>query len=262
MDQHTWKVFDLITKFVSDLEYIFGTKQHSLLLYNRLISKTKVSHKDAISKHVAIFTKFISNNQQAILDKDNTKMVDSVILYSKKVNIKMDEIFRMSDKDTSESIWKHLLVIMNTISPNNEAVNVLKKSLEEKSGEGDFLNNLVSKIEKNVDPNSSDPMAAIMGLMSSGVIGDFIGSMNTGMQDGSLNIGKLFSTVQTMMTSLGGDIPNMPNIPNIPNIPVTSPPNTSTVTSTMTTTVTSTVPLVTTITESPSTTIFVDSPLD
>lgn len=126
----------------------------------------------------------------------------------------------MADLETTNVIWQHLLVITNSVDPSEEAMEILKKSLEEKSNEGAFLSNLVQKIEKNVDPNSSDPMAAIMGLMSSGVFTDLISNMNSGMQDGSLNIGKLFGTVQGMMSSMQG-VPGMGAIPGMPGMGAT-----------------------------------------
>jgi len=204
MDNTTLKSFDYINKFVGDLCDTFGSKQHSLLLYNRLLGKTSLKHGDSIRKHVKSFSEFCQKNHQAIMKKDATILVNPIISYSKKVNIKMDEIFKMSDSETTSVIWQHLLVITNSIDPSEEAMEILKKSLEEKSNEGEFFSNLVKKIENNVDPNSNDPMSAIMGLMNSGVFTDLISNMNSGMQDGSLNIGKLFGTVQGMMATMGG----------------------------------------------------------
>lgn len=216
MDAKNWKSFDYINKFVGDLAEIFGSKQHSLLLYNRLLGKTTIKHTDAIKKHIQAFTDFVLKNRQAIIQKDSSKIIDPIILYSMKVNIKMDEIFKMADSETTSIIWQHLLVITNNVDPSEEAMEILKKSLEENSKEGQFMANLVQNIEKNVDPNNSDPMSAIMGLMSSGVFTELISSMNSGMQDGSLNIGKIFGTVQGMMSSMGGmnGIPGMPEIGN------------------------------------------------
>lgn len=215
MDEKTWKSFDCINKFVGDLTEVFGGKQHSLLLYNRLLGKTNVKHMDAIKKHVQSFSDFVTKNREAIMTKDSTKFSDPIIFYSKKVNIKMDEIFKMADLETTNVIWQHLLFISNSVDPSEEAMAILKKSLEEKSNEGAFLSNLVEKIEKNVDPGA-DPMAAIMGLVGSGVFTDLISTMNSGMQDGSLNLGKLFGTVQGMMSSM----PGMAGIPGMPGMGV------------------------------------------
>lgn len=195
------KSFQYIVKFVEDLSTEFGNRQHSLLLYNRLLDKTKITHTDSITRHITAFYNFVVENNVAILEKDITKMKQKTILYSKKVNIKMDEIFKMADTETTGVIWKHLLLIMNSVDPTSGAMEILKKSMEEKSNEGDFLNTLVQKIEKNVDPNA-DPMTAIMGMMSSGVFTDIFSSVNNGMKDGSLDIGKLFNSVQGMMGNI------------------------------------------------------------
>jgi chloramphenicol O-acetyltransferase len=194
--------FQTITKFVGDLNTEFGNRQHSLQLYNRLLDKTKITHVESINRHISVFRTFIFKNKDRIINKDSS-LIDPVISYSKKVNIKMDEIFKMADSDTTEIIWKHLLVMLNSFDPSSGAMNVLKKSMSEDSNEGKFLNNLVQKIEQTVDPNTTDPMSAIMGMMSSGAFTDILSSMNSGIQQGSLDMGKLFSTVQGIVGTMG-----------------------------------------------------------
>ena len=66
------KIFSHLTNFVSDLNEIFGKKQHSLELYNRLLNKTKISHKDSMLKHIEIFSDFVTTNNEAISDGDNS----------------------------------------------------------------------------------------------------------------------------------------------------------------------------------------------
>ena len=231
MDSQVLKSFQYIVKSVEDLSTEFGPKQHSLVLYNRLLAKTKITHTDSIMKHNQAFFDFFLKNEDAVLKKDTSLLKDPVIMYSKKVNIKIDEIFKMADNETTQIIWKHLLVIMNNVNPNAKSMELLKKSLEEKSNEGEFLNNLVQKIEKSVDPNTTDPMAAIMGMMSNGVFTDLISSMNNGMQNGSLDIGKLFGTVQGMMGSLGA-MPGMTEMSSAMTSPQAMVPNTSSSSST------------------------------
>ena len=221
------KSFQSIVKFVEDLSTEFGNKQHSLVLYNRLVSKTKITHQDAVKRHLQAFHEFVTKNGEAIIEKNISKLRNPIIFYSNKVNIKTDEIFKMADKQTTEVIWKHLLVIMNSLDPNTKALNVLKKSLEEKTHESEFLSSLVSKIENTVDPSTTDPMSAIMGLMSNGVFTDVISSMNSGMQNGTLDMGKLFNTVQGMMTSLGGMNMGGPNQATSSSPPVVESSNVS-----------------------------------
>ncbi len=205
VDQKLVKIFSHISDFVKELSDIFGSKQHSLLLYARLIDVTNNNHASAIEKHVHIFDTFVHKNYKAILEKKVDLLSESTILYSKKANIKLSEIFKLADSNETAAIWKHLLVILTAIDPSAEAMKELKKTFDEKTKEGEFLNGLVEKIESNLDPNSSDPMTAIMGLMGNGVFTDLISSMSSGMQSGNLDMSKLFGTVQTMLTTMGGN---------------------------------------------------------
>ena len=47
-------IFDTISNFINNLNDIFGTEFVNLQLYNRILEKTTVSHKDAIIKHVKL----------------------------------------------------------------------------------------------------------------------------------------------------------------------------------------------------------------
>jgi hypothetical protein len=213
MENRELSHFQTVVQFVKDLSTEFGGRQHSLLLYNRLLDKTKVSHTDAIRRHLTVFSQWVLANRNAIVAKDKSQLREPIIQYSKKVNIKMDEIFRMADTATGEIIWKHLLVLLNGFDPASGAMDILKRSMEEGSNEGKFLNDLVGKIEKSVNPNTTDPMSAIMGMMTSGVFTDIVSSMDSGMKDGSLDLGKLFNTVQGMMGSMGMNAPVLPANP-------------------------------------------------
>jgi hypothetical protein len=226
MEDQTWKIFNAISKFITDLGDVFGNRQHSLLLYHRFINKTLVSHHEAITKHVSAMTTFVTLNKTAILNQSAVQFQANNITYSKKVNIKMDEIFRMADQETSKMIWGHLLLLLEMIDPASGALKILKESQEEKKGnEGEFLSGLVKKIESTSPSGNGDPMQAIMGMMTSGVFTDMIGDMSKGMQDGSLNVGKLFGALQGMMGGLGGEMPGAQQASLVQNVPAIKGPD-------------------------------------
>lgn len=202
MESSNLKSFQYIVTFVEDLSSEYGTKQHSLALYNRLLGKTRITHHDSIRKHIGSFKTFVEKNRDAILSKDLSLMVENRVQYSDKVYIDFSEIFKLADNDNKDVILKHLLVITNSIDPASGAIEVLKKTMTENSNEGNFLSTIVEKLEQNVDPNTKDPMSAIMGLMQNGVFTELVSSMNAGMQNGSLDMGKLLGTVQGMMSSM------------------------------------------------------------
>ena len=218
-------IFNLFTKFVNELNTSFGSKQRSLQLYNRLITKTAIVHVHAIQKHIDTIKTFCIENREAISTKNYNKLINNVIQYSDKVNIDIKEIFKIADKEEKEVIWKHILMLSAYVDPSNKAKEILKESIN-KSGSGEneeqFLTNIINKVEDSVDPNAN-PMQAVSGILSSGIFTDLVGNMNNGLQSGNLDLGKLLGTVQNMIGSLGnmsegatGEAPTgMPDLSNM-----------------------------------------------
>ena len=206
-----YKTFSHICDFVFDLANLYGKNQHSLMLYKHLLDKTKITHKDAIRKHISSFRDFLKKNKDAIMEKKPELLKEKDIVYSQKVKIQMDEIFKMADNEAKSAIWSHLLVLYNDYEPNNEAVSLLKKTLKPTEKEENFISNIIEKIEKNIDPNASDPMTAIMGLMNSGVINDVVSTISTGFQDGTIDVNRLMGNVKETMDSSGIDINSIAN---------------------------------------------------
>lgn len=114
----------------------------------------------------------------------------------------MSEVFMTADTETTNVIWKHLLVIMNNVKPSIEAMNALKKIMSEKTNEGEFLTNIFQQIESKVDLTSGNPEVNMMNLFNSGVISEFVTGMSSGIQSGNLNIETLFGAVKGMIGNI------------------------------------------------------------
>jgi hypothetical protein len=196
--------FKAISTFTAQLNEMFGSdkQNHSLKLYERLISKTSISHEKIIKKHIDIFREFCIINRDALMAKDIKKILNYKVEYSPKVYIDFNNIFKKADKETTEVIWKHLLTISALLDPAGNAKEILKNSKD--NNEADFLTDIINKVESHVSPDSN-PMEAVSSIMSSGVFTDLISGMNSGIQNGSLDLGKLMGTVQKMCTTLGGN---------------------------------------------------------
>ena len=199
--------FKAISSFIAALNEAFGAQHHPVKLYDRLLSKTTLSNDRIIKKHIDIFRLFCVANRDCIVSK-NKKLVEPVVTYSERVFVDMSVIFEKADSETSEIIWKHLLTISALLDPAGKAKDILKSS---NTKEADFLSDIINKVESNIKPNAN-PLEAVSSIMQSGVFNDLLSSMNNGMQDGSLDLGKLMGTVQTMCSSLGnmnpGGAPN------------------------------------------------------
>ena len=148
--------------------------------------------------NIQAFRLFCISNRIAILEKNSSKIKSETILYSEKVCINMKDIFNVAGRDDVDTIWTHLLFISSYVDPTSRARELLKK---EKTTENDFLSEIIQKVEKEVDPDSN-PMDALSSMIQSGVITDLVKNMNSGLNNGSLDIGKLVGTVQNMMGAL------------------------------------------------------------
>jgi hypothetical protein len=193
--------FKAITSFTKELTENFGSNKenHSLKLYDRLISKTPVSSEKAIKKHIDVFRNFCILNRDALTAKDVKKLTTTRVEYSPKVYIDFNNIFKAADRETTGVIWKHLLTISAILDPAGKAKEILKQNKDDV--ESDFLTDIINKVEEHVKPDSN-PMEAVSSIMSSGVFTELISGMNNGIQNGSLDLGKLMGTVQKMVTTL------------------------------------------------------------
>lgn len=199
--------FNAVVNFINDLNECFGTKNKSLQLYNRLLEKTTISHKEAMSKHITLFQEWCSTNKESILNKNSETLISSKIEYSEKVFLDFDIIFKDADKDQTSIIWQHILTICAYTNPDIKAKEILQKD-NTVTKEKDFLQNMIEKVEENVgdSDNLDNPMQAVASMMSSGIFNDLVGSMTSGLQNGELNLGKLMGTVNNMVSSISEEM--------------------------------------------------------
>jgi hypothetical protein len=205
----TEKIFSAITNFVKDLGDSFAAESHSLALYERLIVKTTLMHKDAVEKHINTFRTFYTSSKDNILTK--TPSFSENITYSTKVYINMNDIFRLEmDNDTRAAIWNHIQLISALIDPSIKDIVIthsrtpIISTIEGDSEEDRFLNKVISKVQEHVTDETTNPQEAISTILSSDLIPELIGSINNGMSNGTFNLGKMVSSVEKMVGGMGG----------------------------------------------------------
>jgi hypothetical protein len=211
MDNTSVLIFKAITQFVSELNQEFGSKHKNIALYNRLLERTGIVHVGPINKHIDCFRVFFEKNQKAIEEKNSAAFTATKISYSDRVFIDLVQVLKQSSKDNSKIIWQHILTIWGLIDPTCQARKLLhditqESDLKDSANEVDFLSNIINKVEQSVDKDkidSTNPMTAIGNLMQSGVMSELVNGMQKGLSDGSLDVGKLMSSVQTMIGKLG-----------------------------------------------------------
>ena len=188
----TTRVYRHICDFIKDLDEIFGSRQQSLKLYNYFL-ENKVDSFEQQSIHVHIFTDFTTKNEEALNVKDYALLAVPTIVYSKKCQVKLGEIFKIADQNEQNTIWKHLLVIKTAINPTEKSIEELK-NMEE--GSKSFISGLFSQISSSVNTDNPDPMAVITNLFQSGTIMKMANDIQAGLSNGSMTLDGLFQGVQ------------------------------------------------------------------
>jgi hypothetical protein len=208
MDNTGVLIFKSIVSFISDLENTYGAKYKSISLYNRLLEKTGLVNIGPINKHIACFRNFFAENRTAMEQTNADLFTNSKISYSDKVYVDVKVILK--DKNNAQVIWKHLLTIWGLIDPTSQAKKLLQETM--KSGgssdnEIDFLSSMIEDVGKTVEENhldTSNPMSLLTGLAGSGVLPKLINNMQTGMQNGNIDLGKMVSNLTGLFAKGGG----------------------------------------------------------
>lgn len=205
-------LFRYIVNFVSDLNETFGDSETSLQLYNLLLEKTGIVNEEPIKKHISIFTIFLETNKDAIIDRDLEKMKLWELEYSEKVRVDLKSIFEKADDDNKKVIWDYLLSLLAVFVPESSAKEkILSEKIENvtsesgNANEGDFLQNLIEKVGKNIDPTQDDPSQIMNNILSNGIFNDVVNDMNEGLANGDLDLGKMVSSLQGIL----GNLPNL-----------------------------------------------------
>lgn len=204
------KLYKCIKTYVNNLDECYGEDLVNIRLYNNLLKKTTSSHTEAIAKHIKLFSDFCDVNEKHILGNEYNNLVNSKIKFTENVYLDVNEILEMCDDNSEKkNMWKHLQLMC---SVNNPSINAKEILFQKETSETNFLKNMMDKVESSVENmDSSNPMEAITGMMSSGVFSELVGSMTSGLQSGDLNIGNLLGTVNEMVGSMNIDEGGVPN---------------------------------------------------
>ena len=204
-------IFNAIVVFISELSAIYKKKHHPLKLYEHLLKHTTFTHVKSVKKHIEIFSNFCKTNSDAIQNKDDTKLIQTIIKHNDKIYVDMSYIFKIAKKDT-DIIWTHLLLISYKCDPDSVTKEILldmkSKKNESDSGVGSgSLSTIMSKIEKHIDiKNTKDPMSAVGSIIQSGAFNDIVSEIQTDMSNGKIDLNELVNNIQTIVPEITQNI--------------------------------------------------------
>lgn len=228
-------VFRTIQDFVINLHEYFGSAKHSavhpLNLYHRLIKTTSFNEDDIILRHIDVFTTFCIENRNAIRER-NSHLIQSKILFTDRIYIDLDYVFKKADDETAVVIWEYILGISAYVDPENRTKDLLKSLKHDSGKEGNFLTDMIENIGPMMAAASGggeggNPMEMIGTLMNSPMFANMMGSMSSNLEKGNLDLGKLMGSMAGLVDNVKSEIEksddpvlkNMVNMLQLPTIP-------------------------------------------
>ena len=193
------KVFSAIKSFVIEIKNNYGGEYKPLALYGRLIEKTEVSNEVPVQKHISTFRKFVVNNREAILNKDESLFNVQKVKYNDNVYFNVAHVFKMADNDSKAGIWEHLLVLSALLDKNSDAKNqlILARQSQPQTQQPNVLMPMMSMLSSMLmcdmmgggggSSGNTNPMGGLASLLG-GIGGS--GGEESGMPD----LGKILST--------------------------------------------------------------------
>lgn len=214
-------VFQIISDFVGNLTEYFSDNNHArikpLKLYNRLVSKMSLDKKDVIQKHISVFKSYCKTNRMAIRNRDKDMMMSSIV-FSKKIYIDMEYIFKYIDNESEHVVWEYLLSISAFLDPENNTRDLLKDkrkntSQPDMNGMSNMLGMLPMLMNglggglgdldiEGLMSGKGDMSSMIEGLLNSPVFSSVSDKFEGCIEDGKIDIKKMMAAVKELM----GDI--------------------------------------------------------
>jgi hypothetical protein len=202
MDQNTILAFNSIACFVKDLNEAFGNKNKSVALYNRLLEKTTLQDTEAINRHITQFKQLFNNNPNYF---STFELISPNITYSERVYINLSNVLNLANQTEKDVINKHLECIygfifggkpVNVTQPVTQPVNL--------TPENKFMQTICENVKDTIEnSDTKNPMEILNGLNSSGFMNNMMQNLQSGTENGELNIDSLMGMVSGMLKQAG-----------------------------------------------------------
>ncbi len=207
LSENEIKLFNQIVNFVGSLNDLYGENDENIALYNILLEKTGLVHKEPVRKHIILFSNFLSENEEAIIGKNIEGLTNTLLEYSPKVHLDLKLIFENSDEDNKLVLWQHLLALLAIVNPLSGAKELILNKPSESHSETNFISNIVKKVTDNIDENTAkDPAEMVNSILGSGIFTDLVQDMNNGIASGELDLSKMMGGLQSIMGDLSKNL--------------------------------------------------------
>lgn len=232
-------IFEAIKNFVEELWNLYGSKGDTspLALYRRFI--TKINPKDekdaTVQRIIEGFKQFFATHLD-VIKEDKLPKGASIKFGNTKIQLEIQKYIYKASDDQKLSIKEHLFTINALIKQDDASLAALEEiqkkeatkkldekidtnnkeeikeltdedkevasKLKENTTEEKFVKNIITKTVKAMDTPSKNPLAGIMGLLSSGVLNDLVDGIGGKKGKKEMDVNKLMATMQGAIGTL------------------------------------------------------------
>lgn len=207
----------------------------SVALWHRLL--TKDPNQETKERSVKAAKNFCLRYRDVIHNNfDFKSSTEYKMKYSDRIFINVHGLFQSSvDEEDKEAAKQFLLTISALVIDDEESLNRLSETLAATSGsdnatglsldnlgintstnEGKFLNDIVSRVSNVVqEGDTEDPQAAIMKLMTSGILTDITSGAKEKLDNGELSLTGVFGAMQSLIQNIESNSNEQPRIEEI-----------------------------------------------
>ena len=219
MESNSVQAFTAIKQFVDALADIYDNQKRvsPLGLYRRLLTYVKADKREEINiqKFLRGFYMFYEKHNTHLVSNNLTQIPRGThIVYSKNAYIDIQKFIYKSRQDSNilQQIRIHLLTIQAFLETDDAKADFLLQKVSETENltvEDQFVNNIVQKAQSAIDgldsETTNNPMAAVSGLMKSGILTDMIVGLQTQVGSGQMDPSRLLQSMQGTMTKVLND---------------------------------------------------------
>jgi len=203
--------FQTISEFVTSIHgyYVDNPSYafiHPLKLYYRLISKTTFVEETSILRHIQVFRHFCVSNREQVRNK-SVSFNPSRIEFTDRIYLDMTSVFQHADAETVQTLWEYLMTLSALLDPDNKTKELLQQLKSKNGKEGEFIGNVLETMCKSIQPSdATNPMSMIGNIMSSNVFGTLMNTMNSNVENGQMDIGKLMGSMMHLIENVKEEV--------------------------------------------------------
>ncbi len=216
--------FFVIRDFVNELASCFGDTNRVLArplsLYKRLLARDDTPK----LQHIEIFRRFSIQNRVGLFERNFSKFENKKIVFSNRIFIDLEMIFRSADPEITRAVWKYMLTLSvlldshSQIQVGEDNMGMMLNSIQTRSDPKEILREelraefpeLYAIVETEFQlaekDGGKDAMGVFNALFKNSRAGTIMNAVHEQFQSGELTQEKIMALVMKVMPMIMGEM--------------------------------------------------------